>query len=435
MFEEIIQGKKDEIIEQVLACVRINSVRTESEEGKPFGFGPSDALCHTLKLAESMGFRTKNIDNMVGYAEYGEGEEMIAVLGHLDIVPIGEGWDFDPFGELHGDRIYGRGTLDDKGPIIGALFALLAVKESGVSLKRRIRIIFGTDEETGSRDVERYNETEEIPVMGFTPDADYPVIFSEKGLAGFSIMKKLTPKPGEVQLLSAKAGTAVNLVPDHAKAELRQKDGEILTLEFEGTSAHASTPEQGDNAITKLICALATQELPEELYSFVEFYHRFVGSELDGRSLGIACTTEEFGSTTVNSGLLEGDPEHIKVTFDCRYPAGQEIDKALQKVKEKACEYGLEMDIARDTPPLYIPKDSHLVMTLRDVYCQQTGIDAEPIVIGGGTYAKSMKNIVAFGPVFPDQENVIHQKNEYISIEHLLKNTEIAANAMYQLAK
>lgn len=436
MFENQIKQMQNEIVDKVLGCVRINSVQSEAREGMPFGEGPCEALRYTLNLAEQMGFRTKNLDNQIGYAEYGEGDEMIAVLGHLDIVPVGDGWEHDPFGEIDGDRLYGRGTLDDKGPVIGALFALAAIRDSKMPLERRIRVIFGTNEETGSKDVEHYNQTEETPVMGFTPDADYPVIFSEKGMAGFTLEKKLGKGSSQgMSLLSAHGGTAVNLVPDQARVLLITENNSPKEIIAQGRSAHASTPEEGKNAIAELMEQLRQMPLSSELKSFVDFYNTFIGRQTNGKKLGLLWETEKFGSTTVNAGLLEGDANYIKITFDCRYPVGAEIEKSLGEAAEKARHAGMDLTITRNTPPLYVPEDSKLVTTLQQVYQEQTGTEAKPVVIGGGTYAKSMKNIVAFGPVFPNQENVIHQKNEYISIDHLIKNIEIMANAMYQLAR
>ena len=253
MFNEYIREKQQEIIDSLLGCVRINSVEGEPEKGKPFGRGPAEALEYALKLAGDMGFRTVNVDNQVGYAEYGEGEEMTAVLGHLDIVPVGDDWSHDPFGEIVGDRIYGRGTLDDKGSMIGALYALDAVRKSGLSLKRRIRIIFGTNEETGSMDMVRYNATEEQPTMAFTPDADYPVIFSEKGIARVTVSMNMQSRDGDTALCEAKAGNAVNIVPQEAHMSLKAADGTVTELSAEGTAAHGSTPELGINAVSKLM--------------------------------------------------------------------------------------------------------------------------------------------------------------------------------------
>ncbi len=429
MFNEYIRERQDEIIAAVLESIAIDSTESEPQESMPFGKGVNDALEHALALADKMGFKTANIDNKVGYAEYGEGEEMIAVLGHLDIVPVGDDWTYNPWGEIVDDRIYGRGTLDDKGPIIGALYALDAVRNLAGPLKRRIRIIFGTNEETGSRDMVRYNETEETPVMGFTPDADYPVIFSEKGIARITIEKKIT----DGSLISALAGKAVNIVPDAAKLTFADKDAKVISIEAEGVSAHGSTPHLGKNAISALM-EKAADEVWGDLKEFVDFYNDHIAFETDGKSLGISCSKGKFGDTTVNVGLLEGDSKHIKITLDCRYPAEENFEETVDELQKSALEKWMDCRLKSNVQPLYIPEESTLVQTLQKVFNEQTGVEAEPVVIGGGTYAKAVKNIVAFGPVFPGQENVIHQKDEYISIEHLMKNIEIIAHAMYRLS-
>lgn len=430
MFNEYIRSKQNEIIESVLESVKINSVESAPEEGMPFGKGVSDALEHTLALADKMGFRTKNVDGYFGYAEYGEGEEMVAVLGHLDIVPVGDDWTFDPWGEIVDDRIYGRGTLDDKGCIIGALYALDAVRELAGTLKRRIRIIFGTNEETGSKDMVKYNETEETPVMGFTPDADYPVIFSEKGIARVTLEKKIT----DGSLIMAHAGNAVNIVPGAAAIKFIDADGQTVEKAADGVPAHGSTPELGKNAISALMKDVAGK-CSGDLKIFVDFFNKHIADETDGSSLGLACVTEKFGSTTVNAGLMEGNSECIKITLDCRYPAKENFNSKVEILKKMASEYGMDCELIKNVEPLYVPEDSVLVQTLQAVYNGQTGDKAEPVVIGGGTYAKAVKNIVAFGPVFPGQESVIHQKDEFITIEHLMKNIEIMAHAMYRLSE
>lgn len=427
MFNEYIRSRQIDIIDSVLECVKINSVEGEPKEGMPFGQDVNDALEFALNLADKMGFKTVNGDGYYGYAEYGEGDEMIAVLGHLDIVPVGDDWSFEPWGEIVDDKIYGRGTLDDKGCIIGALYALDAVRKLAGSLKRRIRIIFGTNEETGSKDMVRYNQTEETPVMGFTPDADYPVIFSEKGIARVTLKKKITDR----SLLMAKGGSAVNIVPGTAAMSF-MSGSELNHLTAEGVPAHGSTPELGKNAVSHLM-AQAT-DASGDLVQFVHFYNKYIADETDGQSLGLKCITEKFGNTTINVGLLDGDENQIKTTLDCRYPANVDFAAKVDALKIMASEYGIECNLVKNVAPLYVPEDSILVQTLQQVYNEQTGETSEPVVIGGGTYAKAVRNIVAFGPVFPGQENVIHQKDEFISIEHLMKNIEIMAHAMYRLA-
>lgn len=429
MFQQYLKEKEQEIIDSVLGCIKINSVESKPQEGMPFGKGVNDALEYTLSLAESMGFKTANIDGYAGYAEFGEGEEMVAILGHLDIVTVGDGWKYDPWGEIVDGRIYGRGALDDKGPVIGALYALDAVRKAVGKLDRRIRIIFGTNEETGSRDMVRYNETEETPTMGFTPDADYPVIFSEKGIARIELKKTIQ----DGSLLLAKAGKAVNIVPDTAAMSVMGGGGEVFHLTAEGISAHGSTPELGQNAISQLMKQAAQQNICGDIKTFVDFYNECIGIETNGASLGIECSTEKFGDTTVNVGLLDGDDKELTLTLDCRYPVHENFPLRVKELEKKIEPYGIQCELIKNVEPLYVPEDSELVQTLQNVYNQQTGEESSPVVIGGGTYAKAVKNIVAFGPVFPGQENVIHQNDEYISIEHLMKNIEIMAHAIYRL--
>ncbi len=446
MFNEYIRSKQNEIIDSVLKSVRINSVEGMPEDGMPFGRGVNDALEHALKLAEEMGFRTKNVDGYFGYAEYGEGEEMVAVLGHLDIVPVGDDWTFDPWGEIVGDRIYGRGTLDDKGCIIGALYALDAVRKMAGSMKRRVRIIFGTNEETGSRDMVKYNETEETPVMGFTPDAEYPLIFCEKGMTGVLVGKK-NPVNGEKKVLKLEGGTAANVVTPNCVLQVEgdltvgllegvtvgQKDG-ITSVYAEGKSAHGSTPELGENAAIKLLNAVNGNVFGGDFGNLKAFLLKEIGTETNGKKLGVYYYDEETGETTLNVGVVKYNEEEVSVTLDIRYPKNGIPEEVEKTVKETAEKYGLEVLRCSSEKVLYVPKDSELVEKLMKVYKENTGRDDQPLAIGGGTYAKMFPNMVAFGATFPDQEANIHQPNEWVTIENLMKSIEITAEAMVSLA-
>lgn len=436
MLEKYID--QEQVIDKLKACIAIRSIEGEASPGMPYGKEVNRALEYMLDLATEMGFRTVNLDGYAGYAEYGEGDEMVAVLGHLDIVPEGDGWTYPPYeGRIADGKIYGRGTTDDKGPLIAALFALKAVKDSGLKMKRRIRVIFGTDEESGSRDMQRYKETEELPVMAFTPDADYPVIFSEKRLVNIRLSKDLAEDQGSWSLISAKGGIVVNQVPDCAKLVLQRK-GEQICLEGKGKSAHGSTPVAGRNAIDNLMKQLTQHpvfsELPEGLGDFAVFYMKYLYGRLDGSGFGIACYSSELGRATFNVGLLDGDEEKIQLTLDCRFPASMEENHILRRIEDVAGEQNLHMEITKDKPGLYVPKDHQLVKTLQKVYEEETGDSCEPIAIGGGTYAKTLPNTVAFGPIFPGQQNGIHEADEFISIEDLILDIKIFIRAMYELA-
>lgn len=187
---KIIEELKDDLIDSTAELVKIKSIEDEAKEGKPYGEGVASALEKALEISEKLGFETVNVDGYVGYAEYGEGDEYVGVLGHLDLVPEGDGWKYPPYGaEIHDGKMYGRGTTDDKGPIMAALYGLKAIKESKLPLSKKVRILFGTNEETGSKEIEHYLEKEKPPVLGFTPDAEYPIIYAEKGITIFDVVK------------------------------------------------------------------------------------------------------------------------------------------------------------------------------------------------------------------------------------------------------
>ncbi len=446
--KELIKERQDEIIKGIQESVRIDSVRGEAKEDAPFGEGPKKALEHALNLAESMGFKTKNVDNYAGWAEYGEGEEMIAVLGHLDVVPIGEGWNYPAFGaEIVDGKMYGRGVLDDKGPTIGALYALKAIKDSGLQPDRRIRVIFGTDEECGSSCIEYYKEVgEETPVMGFTPDADYPLIFCEKGMTGVLVGKK-NPENGVKRIIKFEGGTASNVVTPkcvlHVDGNLtvntvpgvKTENVDTFTAVYaEGKSAHGSVPHLGENAAIKLLDAVKENEFGGDFQKLISFLLEEIGTETTGKKLGIHFYDEETGETTVNVGVVKYTEEEMSVTLDIRYPKNGVIEQVETNVKNAAEKYGLEVLRCSSEKVLYVPKDSELVQKLMKVYKDNTGRDDQPMAIGGGTYAKMFPNMVAFGPTFPGQEDNIHQPNECVSIENLMKAIELTAEAMVALA-
>ena len=317
---------KDEIIKSVQGCVKIKSVEEEPMENMPFGEGVHNALEYCLQLSENLGFRTVNVDNMIGYAEYGNGDEMIAVLGHLDVVPEGDGWTYPPYSaEIHNGKIYGRGTTDDKGPTIGALYALKTLKELHIPLKRRVRVFFGLNEETGSKCVKHYvDKGEEMPVAGFTPDAEYPIINGEKGIVTGKYTRKLN-QSGDYILKYIKGGLAANVVPDYAEAEiiipknkielikkLSEKVEEIeieekedsIILKCYGISAHGSTPEKGKNAVTYLMRFLGNITFEGDIKEFIDYFNKYIGTDLNGEKLGIYLEDDISGKLIFNLGTI-----------------------------------------------------------------------------------------------------------------------------------
>ena len=452
VYEEInrrLLEMKDEILAAIQESIAIPSVKGAPAPGAPYGEGPKQALVHALELGEKLGFRTGSMADRVGWVEYGDGEEMAAVLGHLDVVPEGNGWTYPPFGgEIHDGKMYGRGVLDDKGPVIGAIYGLKALRDAGLKPERRIRVIFGTDEENGSSCVKYYVENGgELPVIGFTPDADYPLIFCEKGQLGWTVRTGKTEGKISPALIRLEGGTARNVVTPACVLEvegtLKVMPDEGISVKVEngkttvtatGKGAHGSTPALGVNAAQKLLAAVDVSGLGEGMERISRFVMEKIGTETNGASLGICCRDEETGETTVNLGIVRGTPEEVSLTLDIRYPKSAHREQMIAQVKAAAAEYGLEAELESEGRLLYVPKGSELVQKLMKVYREQTGTEAEPAAIGGGTYAKAFENMVAFGPVFPGDEAMIHQPDECEDVEKMLRSYQIAAAAMYEIA-
>ncbi len=452
-FKPYIHAHSEELLASLAALVRIPSVEGEPEEGAPFGREPARCLHEMLALCEKLGFSTENMDDRVGWCEYGEGEEMVAVLGHLDVVPAGDGWtESEPFsGEIKNGRIYGRGTMDDKGPMVAAVYALAALKESGFQPSRRIRVIFGTNEETGCGDMAWYaSHGGEMPVMGFTPDGEYPLINGEKGILNGTYTRTLH-QTGDYILTRFEGGAASNISPAYAVAEVKcpaeaasKISAEKVTVtpidggirvEAEGVAVHGSTPELGENAIGRLAMALAQLPFTGETGECLAFVSERLGMETHGESLGLAMRDDISGDLTMNIGVASFENEALSLTFSVRYPVTLPYELVYPRLKRGFTLGGFAETEMTHAAALYIPKDSELIRRLLGVYEAETGEKAEPKCIGGGTYAKSMPNIVAFGPIFPGDEVREHKPDEYMETSRVIQNAEIIAAAMKALAE
>ena len=457
--QEAVELQKEALLKTLQESIRIRSVEDTPAEDAPYGMGIRDCLDHALQTAKELGFSVVNLDNQMGWCEYGEGEEMIAVLGHLDVVPEGEGWSFPPFGgEIRDGKVLGRGSIDDQGPTITALYALAALRDSKLPLKRRIRILFGTNEETGSNDMKYYiSHGGELPVMGITPDGEYPVINGEKGIINVDFKAEYT-QSGPLILMGISGGDAPNVVPASAEAnlccppelakelihKLTAESGNAVTctpteqgirIAAAGVSAHGAFPELGVNAIGLLLTALDRLPLSEPLASQIHFLAEKIGLESDGTRLGIALSDEPSGKLTFNLGTVQGDAASFIIRINYRYPVTKTYEDCAPILNQAFAESGFTQLKEIHKKCLYLPENSPLVQTLLRVYAEQTGLPPYPKSIGGGTYAKVIPNIVAFGPIFPGDEVREHKPDEFIKIDELMQNAHILAEALYQLAK
>jgi succinyl-diaminopimelate desuccinylase len=462
-FDSYIDQIKDQIIKSTQEIVRIPSIKKDALPGKPFGPGVHDALEYMLGLGQLMGFNTKSIDGYIGYVEFGEGTELVAMLAHLDIVPEGTGWTYPPYAaEIHDGKVFGRGTIDDKGPAIAALYAMKAIKNSGIKLGKRVRLILGLDEESGWDCINRYKQTEEIPHYAFTPDADYPVIHAEKGIVNYKFYKEFKQTNPAFNIIKINGGNRANMVPDFCEAEievqtsilqsfsrnlkkqieLKQFDielaveGKTVILKSHGKSSHGSTPHKGINAISQLMVILHECMKAENAeHSFIKFYNDCIGIETNGESIDCAMEDDISGELTFNIGLINVDQNNGEAITNIRYPVTAKEEDIKHKIEEAIENYGINIERIDHQGALFVPKDHPLVQKLMAVYRDVTGDLREPLAIGGGTYARAFDNAVAFGAQFPGEPELAHEKDEYIAIDSLIKNTKIFARAVYELAK
>jgi len=459
---EKIDELKQELIISTQEIIKIKGVEEEAKEGMPYGEGVAKTLDKALEISKKLGFKTVNMDGYVGYAEYGDGEDYVAVLGHLDVVPEGNGWIYPPYGaEIHDDKMYGRGTLDDKAPIMAALYGLKAIKDLNLALSKKVRIIFGTNEETGCKEMPHYLEREKPPVSGFTPDAEYPIIYGEKGITIFDAVKTLDVKGiGDIVIISIEGGERANMVPDYCQAIISTKNpesvvnaaaefknrtgfdvkaednGDKVVIKSIGVGAHGALPYLGKNAIMQMFAFLG--ELPIgkcSIGDYIDFFNEYVGFETDGKSIGVGLEDKESGKLSFNVGKISMNEEKVSMALNLRYPVTFKFEDMMNPFNEKIQAIGIKVENMMHQKPLFFPEDHPLIKSLQKVYTEQTGLEAKLLAIGGGTYAKEMPNIVAFGPIFPGKPDLDHQANEYIEIEDLILNAKIYGNAIYELAK
>jgi succinyl-diaminopimelate desuccinylase len=469
-YDEVMK-RKEALIGDAQRLLQIKSVLDEEDatEDAPLGRGVKEALDYMLQLGEKDGFSSKNVGNLAGHLEFGKGLECVGILCHVDVVPEGDGWTSDPYeAEIRDGKIFARGAIDDKGPTMAAYYAMKIVKELDLPLSKRVRMIIGTDEESEWRCVNHYFKHEEMPTVGFAPDADFPIIFAEKGIADFDLIYEKKGKQeddqrtdNKVEVLSFQSGRRYNMVPDHAKAvmlverdqtEIVQRFKEFtgqhgvkgschvdkgqLVFEIEGISAHGMEPDNGKNAGLYLAKFIHENKPYGDAAEFFAFVLDYFYQDSRGKHLGVAYSDEISGEITINVGkMLYQQAKGGMLGLNLRYPVTNNMEKTKEKIEAIIKEKNFSLAHFSDSKPHHVDENNELIQILKKVYEEQTGEKAELLAIGGGTYARSLTSGVAFGPLFPGREDIAHQKDEYMFIDDLLKATAIYAQAIYELAK
>jgi succinyl-diaminopimelate desuccinylase len=434
--------------------VAIPSVLDESKKTEEAPFGPEiyRALCFMRDEANQSGFETHQDGGYALDIRYGnESGKKIGILCHLDVVPAGNNWSYDPFvATIVGDKMYGRGTTDDKGPSVAAYYALKMIKDAGIKLKNQVRMIFGCDEETAWRGVHHYFENYSMPEIGFAPDSSFPLIYGEKGRFAIDIAQDHWDDSDP--LVSFDGGERYNVVLDKVVAVLTidvsnefkeylkennlkgsvQKVNNQYEYCLEGLAAHAMEPEKGINAGTYLAHFLV-QYSSNPMLHYVNDYHHL---DTTCTKLGLAYEDHEMGPITCNIGIMHLSKESTRLTLDLRYPVRYDVEKFHQVLPIVLAKYSLHITNFDEHGVHYVSPDNELVQKLYASYVKYTGDTTnKPFTVGGGTYAAMLENAVAFGMTMPDEIDLCHQPNEYMSLKTFKTSILIYLDAILSLGE
>lgn len=459
VLNKYIDEIKNEIISSTCGIINIPSVYAPSSSSAPFGEDTVHALEYVLNLGKKFGFKTKNIDNKCGYIECGEGDKLLGIIGHLDVVPAENDWTYSPFNAtIDNGNIYGRGTIDDKGPVIAALYAMKAVADN-YTLYKRVRLILGLNEENDWKCIERYKETEEMPDISFSPDANFPCIYAEKTIESLYVKQKYVKNPTLYIEEISTNNNAINVVPKYSSITLGFDSNKVtdvfsnanklinkysyninieeinnshIKLISLGISSHAAHPELGENALSKLLIIL------NDLFNMyniqlplLNYFSKYIGDDYTGKRLEIDFK-DESGNLTLNTAQFFLEDNYLNIGFNLRIPVTVDYN-IIEKKFNKYCTNNLEVVVSRIQDPLYINKDNPLVKTLCGIFNDYNNSNLEPEAIGGGTYARAFNNCISFGPQMPGAKDMCHQTDEYISLDNLIFCTKVYAEAIIKL--
>lgn len=440
-------------LEKLLLIPSVKDPETTSPDA-PFGRGIQEALDYMLNLGKRDGFITKDVDHYAGHLEVGQGEKLLGILSHLDVVPAEtDQWDTPPFTPvIKDDKLFARGALDDKGPTLMAYYAVKILKELGYHFNQRIRLIYGTDEENNWQGVAHYFKKETMPDFGIVPDGIFPMIYAEKGVVSFDLNRELKSQ----NLLTFQAGKAYNVVPDQACAEISyhenlevpftsyldrhglngnfSEDGDKQILTLEGKAAHAAGPSEGINAALHLAHFLISLDLDLDAKNFLDIIENYLWQDTEGKKIGIFHQDQELGDTTLNTAFITLEDGQARLGLNWRYPASLNFNQAWSHLQDLAQKEEWQLNLISHQETSHANLDSPETKLLLDTYRKHTGDQTPPLAIGGITYGRVFDRGITFGPFFLGKPATLHQPNEYIELADLWKALEIYLDALYQLA-
>lgn len=457
-FKKVINENKDLMLKTLKELLQIRSVLDETQMTKehPFGPGIDEALKYMLNLAKEDGFETINDEGYAGHISYGDNEkDIVGILCHLDVVPEGNDWTYPPYSATVVDgKIYARGAIDDKGPTVAAYYALKFIKDANIKLKKQIRIILGTDEETGWRGVAHYFRNFPMPQVGFAPDSSFPLIYGEKGRMSYDLSIK-HHDCCQVQndiIVSMTGGERYNVVLDHietlAKVDLSNEymnylnehnlKGDVIKVDdlykytLEGEAAHAMEPQKGINAGTHM-CNFFKDYSKNPLVKYVGTMHHL---EHYMEKHGLDYNDYEMGPITCNIGIINITKYSSRVTLDLRYPVRYDVENFKKVFSEIISKNDLVITNSTNKTPHYVSPEDPLVVLLNEAYVKHSGDTVnKPFTVGGGTYASMMPKAVAFGPEMPGEPVLAHQKDEYFSLETFYMSVLVYIDAIIALGE
>lgn len=475
-----VEAHTEEMIEDTKTLIAINSEKMEAKPGKPYGEGTAQVFQAAEKILAGHGMKVRNYENYVLTADLNEGEPCLDILAHLDVVPATDGFTVtEPFKPVVKDGVlYGRGSADDKGPAMTALYAMRAVRELGIPVSKNCRLILGADEECGSSDIEYYYGIEKEAPMTFSPDADFPLINIEKGGLHLDLQAQVDPaQAGTVRLVSAHSGVKINVVPAKACAVIAGADRKVLQaaaakteaetgvkvtmteaageesaaetgdkaadmtnsvqILIEGLAAHAASPALGNNALTALFVFLHQIPFSDPRVNeiFTNLCRLYPHGDWNGKALGVNHADEESGELTLSLNMMTFDGTTLKAVFDCRAPICANDANTTEVILKKYAEAGFTSQGGRMYEPHVVPAESPFVQTLLSCYEAVTGKKEKPLAIGGGTYVHHIANGVAFGCADPEVDNHMHGDDEFMTVEQMKKSAVIFALAIARLCR